>query len=138
MIEGTDRAHRELLKGRMTMARVFAVAFSAIVLVLGNLAVAQEERVSTEYDPLTIANQAPGAPENSILAGFENNESVSMFNGNLLVSHSSSPSYPLDGGGSIGLTRSYNSKNAYHTRVFWNDPGGGTGNWVYHPVFQGH
>ncbi|MDH3464143.1 MAG: hypothetical protein OEM32_11020, partial [Acidimicrobiia bacterium] len=61
--------------------------------------------------------KAPGIPEGSVFAGFENNESVSMFNGNLVVTHASSPTLPIDGGRTIGLTRTYNSKNVQVERV---------------------
>ena len=63
----------------------------------------------TVYDHLSLVARAPGIPEGSIFAGFENSESVQTFNGNLLITHPSSPSFPLDGGGSFSLSRSYNS-----------------------------
>ncbi|RMF74534.1 MAG: hypothetical protein D6738_06075, partial [Acidobacteria bacterium] len=73
---------------------------------------------TTTFDRNDVVSQAPGVPEGSIFAGFENNENVSLYNGNLLISHATGPSYPLDGGGSFGLVRSYNSKNVrrYHVR----------------------
>ena len=40
-----------------------------------------------------------------------------MYSGNLLITHASSPSYPLDGGGSFGLVRSYNSLRVRRDRV---------------------
>jgi hypothetical protein len=61
------------------------------------------------YDAFSVAGTAPGVPQGSIFAGFENNEQVQMYNGDLLVSHPSSLSFPVDGGGSFSLTRVYNS-----------------------------
>ncbi len=72
---------------------------------------------TTTFDHLDVLNQAPGVPDQSIYAGFENNENVSLFNGNLLVTHAATPSYPLDGGGSIGLARVYNSDSVRKYRV---------------------
>ena len=72
-----------------------------------------------------VAN-APGVPDHSIYAGFENSESVSLYNGNLLVSHPSSPVYPRDGGGSFGLVRSYNSQRVRRDRVRLEDQADGT------------
>lgn len=85
---------------------------------------------TTLYDRLTVVNNEPGVPEGSIFAGFENNENVQLYNGNLLINHPSSPTFPWDGGMSIGLARVYNSKNAQKDKVnFGNDspngPGGG-------------
>ncbi|ANM29537.1 hypothetical protein ABI59_07995 [Acidobacteria bacterium Mor1] len=72
-------------------------------------------------DHLSVVATAPGVPEGSIFAGFENSENVSMFGGNLLVSHPSSPSFSLDGGSSVGLTRVYNSKKAIYDNYVTND-----------------
>ena len=80
-----------------------------------------EGTYASDVDPLTVVNRAPGAPENSIFAAFSNNESVSLYNGNLLVTHASSPSYPLGDGSSLGLVRSYSSKNVYHTVISWHE-----------------
>ena len=77
-----------------------------------------------DTDPLARANQAPGVPEGSLFAGFENNESVSLFSGNLIVSHPASPSYRFDGGGNFQLVRVYNSKNVGYERYLESETAG--------------
>ncbi len=72
---------------------------------------------TTLRDHLAVVSRAPGLPEGSIFAGFENNENVSILNGNLNISHPSSPSLPFDAGGSIALNRVYNSKNVAIEKV---------------------
>jgi hypothetical protein len=72
---------------------------------------------STTLDQNAVVATAPGVPDRSIYAGFENNENVSLYSGNLLITHASGPSYPLDGGGSFGLVRSYNSLRVRRDRV---------------------
>ncbi len=47
-----------------------------------------------------------------------------MYSGNLLITHASGPSYPLDGGGSFGLVRSYNSLRVRRDRVRYENQGG--------------
>ena len=42
-------------------------------------------------DHATMVAQAPGKPDGSLFSEFENNETVSLANGNLLVQHPSSP-----------------------------------------------
>jgi hypothetical protein len=65
---------------------------------------------SADSDYLDYVNRAPGAPSGSPFAGFEDGESVSLYNGNVLIHHAASPSYALDGGGSVQLSRVFNSK----------------------------
>lgn len=69
------------------------------------------------YDAFSVAGTAPGVPQGSIFAGFENNEQVQMYNGDLLVSHPSSLSFPVDGGGSFSLTRVYNSMRVIDSQL---------------------
>jgi hypothetical protein len=52
-----------------------------------------------QFDYRSQVGVAPGVPEGSIFFGFENNENVQLYNGNLLLTHPSSVSYPLNGGG---------------------------------------
>ena len=68
---------------------------------------------STKRDQLEDANHAPGVGDVGVGPG----EAVSSFNGNLQVTHVSSPVLPHDGGLSIALTRTYNSNNARKYRV---------------------
>ncbi|MFN7967571.1 MAG: hypothetical protein U0V87_17995 [Acidobacteriota bacterium] len=60
---------------------------------------------------------APGVPEGSIFAGFEGNEIVNLYNANLMITHPSSLTYPLNGGGSVGLSRVYNSMNVVDRQI---------------------
>jgi hypothetical protein len=73
-----------------------------------------------QFDYRSQVGVAPGIPEGSIFVGFENNENVQLYNGNLLVTHPSSVSYSLNGGGSIGLSRVYNSMNVVDRQVSLN------------------
>lgn len=62
--------------------------------------------VNTRYnDPLDNANRRVGVAGTDLGSG----ESVALFNGNLHVEHPSSPSFPVDGGGSFSLSRVYDS-----------------------------
>ena len=101
---------------RMTSSPRGPLLCLALLLLTGGVAMAQggqgnEPGDTTLTDHLAVVSRAPGAPEGSIFAGFENNENVSMFNGNLLVNHPSSAVLPIDGGGSISMVRTYSSKN---------------------------
>ncbi len=69
------------------------------------------------FDYRSVVAIAPGLPEGSIFAGFENNESVQLYNGNLIVTHPSSVSYPLNGGGALSLSRVYNSMNVIDRQI---------------------
>jgi RHS repeat-associated protein len=69
------------------------------------------------FDQRSVVAVAPGVPEGSLFAGFENNEQVQLYNGNLLVSHNSSVAYPLNGGGALNLSRVYNSMNVIDRQV---------------------
>jgi RHS repeat-associated protein len=90
-------------------------ALSGVVLVLacaacGVVRAEDEVTYSADSDYLDYVNRAPGAPSGSPFAGFEDGESVSLYNGNVLIHHAASPSYALDGGGSVQLSRVFNSK----------------------------
>ncbi|RMH70449.1 MAG: RHS repeat protein, partial [Bacteroidetes bacterium] len=76
-----------------------------------------------DTDYLAAANLAPGIPEGSVFAGFEENESVSLVTGNLLVTHATTPAYPLSELLDARLARTYNSKIAGHDKieVWWGD-----------------
>jgi hypothetical protein len=71
----------------------------------------------TSFDRQAVVSTAPGYNESSSYAGFENNEQVALYNGNLMVSHPSSPSFPLNGGGSFGLARVYNSQGTLDVQI---------------------
>ncbi len=88
---------------------VFAV-LGLVALTPTPTTLADETNYTTETDFMSFVGKAPGLPESGIFSGFENGESVSLYNGNLSILHASSPTYSLDGGGSIGLVRSFNSK----------------------------
>lgn len=95
-------------------------AFACVGLMLfPALAQDNTDRFSTEQDALAIVSRAPGLPEGSVFATFPQNESVSLINGNLNVIHPSSAAFPLDGGGSLSLSRVFNSKNVAHDTVAW-------------------
>ncbi|MBX7136263.1 MAG: hypothetical protein K1X67_26630 [Fimbriimonadaceae bacterium] len=74
------------------------------------------------HDALDIENRLQGAADVSM----GNGEAVSTLNGNLLITHPSSPVFPVDGGWSFGLTRNYNSKAAHWDLVRFADQGGAT------------
>lgn len=98
--------------------RVSGIGFALVVLLFAVSANADPEPTDTTlYDRLTVVNQAPGVPEGSMFAGFENNENVQLYNGNLLINHPSSPTFPWNGGMNAGLARVYNSKNAQKESV---------------------
>ena len=104
------------------------------------LAQGGDEFDTTDRDPLSIVSRAPGAPQGSVFAGFEDNESVSLYNGNLLVTHPSSPTYPIGGGMSVGLQRSYSSKSVYHASVHYRteaNPPPFPEEQIFKSVFQG-
>jgi RHS repeat-associated protein len=82
----------------------------------GDAGTASITDIST-YDAFSVAGTAPGVPQGSIFAGFENNEQVQMYNGDLLVSHPSSLSFLVDGGGSFSLTRVYNSMRVIDSQL---------------------
>jgi hypothetical protein len=48
---------------------------------------------------------------------------VQLYNGNLLVKHPSSPVFPVDGGGSFGLMRAYNSQRLIDDQIRIDDYG---------------
>ena len=62
-----------------------------------------EQTYTTATDYASMVDTAPGRPQGSVFSGFEGYEDVSLVNGNLLITHPASPSYPLDGGASIGI-----------------------------------
>jgi hypothetical protein len=74
---------------------------------------------TTKRDQLEDANHAAGGGD----AGVGPGEAVSSFNGNLQVTHASSPVLSHDGALSLALTRTYNSNNVrkYHVRYGEND-----------------
>lgn len=131
----SDR-RRRTLRGALT---ILTIAWMAVGAGMPASAL-DDERYTTDNDPLARVSTAPGAPEGSIFAGFENGENVSLYNGNLLVSHASGPVFPMNGGMKVGLTRSFNSKNVYMAEVHWKtEPGfpGEPGTPVYKTRFQG-
>ena len=96
---------------------VFATVLTGVLAVPIEAQIGNDPGDTTLTDHLAVVSRAPGVPEGSLFAGFENNESVSLFNGNLIVQHPSSPVFPTNGGGSFGLTRVYSSKNVVRERV---------------------
>ena len=88
-----------------------------LVIVLASLltdSLADTDGYGFEPDYMTRMEVAPGVPEGSVFAGFENNENVSLYNGNLFIVHSASPSYPLSESFAIGLQRAYSSTLSRH------------------------
>ncbi len=91
------------------MRKSAGAAFAALLMVcLSTIAFAAGPIDTTIYDYQTKVATAPGRPKGSVFESFENNESVSLLSGNLLVKHASSPTYS-DNGMTLGLTRAYNS-----------------------------
>jgi len=97
------------------MSRNLGRAVRRVVLLAGFLCLAVNGALADDDDPalndrLAIMSRAPGMPENSPFLHFENQESVSAFNGNLIVRHPSSPTIPGRGSLTVSLVRTYNSK----------------------------
>jgi hypothetical protein len=119
------------LHSRAILARS-CLAFTLAFVGFGSLVRAQDaQSYSFDTDPTAAAFKAPGVPEGSVFAGFGDGESVSLQNGNLLISHPTGPSIPLDGGGSLQLVRSYNAKNVRHDYVHWDPPVDPPEGWGY-------
>ncbi len=69
------------------------------------------------YDALARVSTAPGTPDGSVFAGFENNELVNSYNGNLVVTHPNGSSLPVDGERQIALSRVYNSLRVIDAQI---------------------
>lgn len=104
-------------QGLSARRRSYTVAFLlGAVIALGNgRAFGGDLQVTdtTTYDQLDDANQAPGPGD--VTMG--NGEVVSSFNGNLHITHASSPVLPQNRHLSIFLARSYNSHNVRKYKI---------------------
>ena len=103
------------------LARILLILMAA-TLEMASATAQEAQNYTFDTDPTAIAFKAPGVPDGSVFAGFSDGESVSLQNGNLVVSHPTGPSIPLDGGGALQLVCAYSMKNVRHDYVHW-DPG---------------